>query len=444
MTKKSLFPCLNLNSLGNSAFRLIEFFGISKTFSSNVGYIFLANLLNNLTIFIANIIIARKFGHEVFGLFSVAVNIALTTLMISEFGMNLTMIRFYKLHIDDYEKRNAVLFWNLYFKTAVFGGLLLIALLFSNLISRFLIQDKNQTLLIGIALLSGGVLGFWSYFKAYFQATNRFKVIAVTTLIYAILRLVFLGFFILKPLEHFEELLFLGVYIFPLFFVLFFTVGIFRREFLLKRPDKNKLQSIGKETFRYSKWVAISGITYVLIQKNMVFIVTAFGGLKQVSILSAALIFTAAFSLINDSVVQVLFPRMVELTGAEISRYRIKMLRVIPFVFIGLVVLMAVLSLVMIVALGEKYRASLAIFWIMGIGTALSITVGFYNIFLHTLRKPEFQAYVNISMLVLFSIACVFLIQKFGLVAVAIAYSITLLFGETIKALLVEKHRAIL
>jgi O-antigen/teichoic acid export membrane protein len=434
---------LNLNSITNNALRLIGSFGISRTFSSNVGYIFLANLLNNLTIFIANIIIARKFGHEVFGLFSVAVNIALTTLMISEFGMNLTMVRFYKIYIDDHGKRNAVLFWNLYFKVAVFGCLLLIALLFSNLMSRFLMHEENQTLLVGIALISGGILGFWSYFKAYFQATNRFKIIALTTLIYALLRLVFLGFFILRPVKYFEELLFLGVYIFPLFSILFFAVGIFRKGFLLRRPNKNELHSIGKETFRYSTWVAISGIAYVLIQKNMVFIVAAFGDMKQVSILSAALIFTAAFSLINDSVVQVLFPRMVELTDTEINRYRIKMLRIVPFFFIGLIVLMASLSLFMLVALGEKYRASLVIFWITGIGTAFSMVIGFYNIFLHTLRKPELQAYVNISMAVLFSIACIFLIQKFGLVSVAIAYSIILLLGEGMKALLVEKHRAI-
>jgi len=51
----------------------------------------IANAVNNATIFATNIIIARMYGQDFFGVFSIAVNIALLTLSVSEFGMNYSM-----------------------------------------------------------------------------------------------------------------------------------------------------------------------------------------------------------------------------------------------------------------------------------------------------------------------------------------------------------------
>jgi len=119
-----------------SAFqKLFDFFGVSQKTSFDFSLILFSNVLNNGTNFIANIIIARMFGHEIFGLFSIAVNIALTTLTFSEFGMNLTMVRLYKLHEKDWQKSKAILIWNFYFKCMILSMLILTALLFSGTLS---------------------------------------------------------------------------------------------------------------------------------------------------------------------------------------------------------------------------------------------------------------------------------------------------------------------
>lgn len=419
--------------------RLFEHLQISKSFSKNVGFIFAANVVNNLTIFAANVIIARRFGHEVFGLFSVAVNVALTTLMFAEFGMNLTLVRLYKMYQSDPIKSKALIFWNLYFKLVVFAGLVVIAIVFGRFLSFVLLQGYESSLLVSIALVSGGFLGLWSFFKAYFQAIDHFKTIAATTVVYALLRLVFLGFFMLKPATHLEESLFLGVYIFPLVFVLAIAFHVFRKEYPFSRSVAEKMGVVGKEAIHYSKWVAISGIAYILIQKSMIFIVSAMQDVKQVSLLSAALVFTAAFSLINDSIMQVLFPRMAAISHSEINVYRKKLKRIIPMFFVGLAGLMAIMSVLMTFFLGSKFRESVPLFWVIGTGLALSTSIGFYNVFLHTLRVPQVHTYVNCMMFVVFSTICILSVKTIGLIGVAFVYSSAILVGELAKAVVVEK-----
>ena len=138
-------------------------FGISQKTSIDFSLIFLANLINNATNFVANIIVARVFRHEVFGLFSVAVNIAMTTATFSEFGMNLTMVRLYKLYEKDSTKSQAVIIWNLWFKIGIGLILLCSGLIFGRPLSLLLTKSTDQTLLVTAALLTGGVFGFWSY-----------------------------------------------------------------------------------------------------------------------------------------------------------------------------------------------------------------------------------------------------------------------------------------
>src|SRR5271169_4806697 len=160
---------MRLETLTSRIFPLnLKGLGISQRTSIDFSLIFFANIINNATNFIANILVARTFGHEIFGLFSIAANIALTTLTLSEFGMNLTMVRLYKHHEEDPIKSKAILLWNLYFKFSVFIFLIMCAVICSQWLSALLMKRHDKFYLIAIALVTGGLLGFWSYFKALF------------------------------------------------------------------------------------------------------------------------------------------------------------------------------------------------------------------------------------------------------------------------------------
>jgi len=426
----------------NVVYTLLARFGVSQLFFNNVACIMTANAVNNATIFVANIIIARRYGQESFGLFSLAVNIALLTLTISEFGMNYSMIRLYKKHIDDPAKSRAVLLANLYFKILVLFFLLVLGVLGGRLVAAVFMHDAGHWVLAAVALVSGGIIGLWSFTRAYFQVVSRFQAIAGQTIIYALLRMVLLGGLFLWPGLASEEVLLLAVYIFPLGLILWWGIYQVKKSVASFSIAPKELWASGVECLNYSWWVALTGISFVLIQQSMVFIVSIVGGIKQVALLSAGLVFTAVFSLINDAICQVLYAKVAGLTHDRIGEYKRRLLRLAPIFFIGTLLIIAALSAVMFLFLGEKYANSLPVFWITGLGTAVTAFIGYYSMVMHTIQRPQIGAYVNMITLVCFCVSGVLLMKYVSLLAVVAAYVVALAAGEVMKSMLVNRAMA--
>lgn len=416
-----------------------RYFGISQSTSLNFSLIFLANVVNNGTNFIANIIIARMFGHEVFGLFSIAVNIALTTLTLSEFGMNLTMVRLYKLHDDNPARAKAIILWNYYFKWSMLLLLTVIAILLSRTLSDALMKRHDKALLVAMALIGGGVLGLWSYLKAFFQSKNLFNKIASLTFFYAFLRLIFLAVFVGFSLNPVTELIFSGVYLIPVFLTLllgFYLInGTLNSAYIVKKD----LFEAGKEIISYSKWVAISAIAYSLFQRVIIFMAATYTDMTQVALVSAGFVFTGIISLINDSARQVLFPKIAQLKLTDLLDYKKRIYKITPLYFIISIMLIGILSIVMIYTLGSKYQESLPIFWISGMGMLITTGIGFYTISIHTLQKPHIEAYINVGRLLILLIV-LFLLKTYGIMSMVWAYSIIIVLGEIIMSFYISYY----
>lgn len=419
--------------------KIFTFLGISQKTSVDFSLILFANIVNNGTNFIANILIARMYGHEVFGLFSIAMNIAMTTLIFSEFGMNLTMVRLYKLNEQDPVKSNAVLIWNFYFKLMVLTVIILAGAIFGSNISHALTQRADYTFLVAIALICGGLLGLFSYLKAFFQSFNSFKYIAYIILAYAFLRLVFLFFYIVFSIPASPEVLFAGLFFVPVLLILIVCFYTEKGKLKFDGISFKTLKETGKDIINYSKWVAISGISFVMIQKSLFFIVAYYGDIKQVSLLSAGLVFTAVFSMINDSVRQILFPKISQLDINKIKEYKNRILKIFPFYILFSLFLIGILSVLMYFVLGEQYSESLPIFWICGGGVAITAGIGFYTITIHTIQKPQIDAYINIGrffVLIIF----LFLIKTMGIIPMALAYAGIIIIGELLMAVYVSNY----
>lgn len=416
--------------------KIFNYFGVSQKTSVDFSLIFFANLVNNGTNFIANILIARMFGHEIFGLFSIAMNIAFTTLTFSEFGMNLTMVRLYKLHEQDLQKSNAVLIWNLYFKLMILSLLAMIAIFFSIPLSKMLTQSADNSILVAIALICGGLLGFFSYLKALFQSFNLFKNIAYIILAYAFLRLAFLFFYIGFTIPANVEVLFTGIYLLPVLSLLLLGFYFQRDKLIIKGIGLKALDESGKEIVNYSKWVAISLIAGVLIHKGIFFIAAFYTDIKQVSILSAGIVFAGFFSLINDAMRQLLLPKVTQLAIDRISEYRKKLIKMLPFYLLISFLIILFFSLLMHFTLGENYKDSLPIFWIIGASIALTSGLGFYNILFHAIMKPKPDTFANIGTALSIIVVSLLVVKAYGLMGIVISYASILFIGEIIKTYL--------
>ena len=423
----------------NFVFKLVERCGVPQSFLSNVASILTANVVNNATIFAANIIIARNYGQDFFGLFSIAVNVSLLALTVSEFGMNYSMIRLYKKYLDDPSKTRSILLTNMYFKCFILLVLIILGLMFGQVIASIIMHDPDRWGLAALALTSGGVLGLWSFVRAYLQSVERFKAIAVQTIIYAFLRMAILAVMFLGFSSTSEELMLLAIYVMPLFLILWWGISQLKGSVKSFKIEPKELLKVGAETIKYSRWTALTGISFVIIQQSLIYIVSIIGGVKEVALLSAGLVFTAVFSLINDAICQVLFSKLAGLSQDRIGEYRRRLLRLTPLFVLGSLLIIIALSAIMILFLGEEYTRSLPIFWITGFGTALTACIGYYSMVMHTIQRPQIGAYVNLTTLVCFCLCGIVLMKYVSLLAVVVAYALALAGGEMVKSILVNR-----
>lgn len=420
--------------------RVLDHFNVSTSFSRNFSLLFLSNTLNNIAMFIANIVIASHYSREVFGLYSIAATVALTTFSISEFGMNLTMIRLYKLHVENKERASAVLVCNLYFKAAALGLLIVAAVFFGKALSQVFAKSPDHGLMLGVALITGGILGFWSYAKAFFQTYERFQQIASLTIGYALVRLLLIGGIVFIPFTFAPELLFAMVYLVPLLTVLIYGYSIICRTLNFTAVRSVEVFNVLRESLSYSKWVAASGITFVLIQQSIIFMAATIGDLKQVALLNAALVFTSVFSLLNDSWQQVVLPKVAALTKDGMTAYRSKVFRFLPWFFLFSLLAVVFLSAVMSFMLGAQYGESLPIFWLTSFGAATTIACGFFSILMHSIQRPEISFYVNLVTLIIVVSVGSMLMLKVGLLGMIAWYACSIVTGELVKAVLIDKH----
>lgn len=425
--------------MGNSWNRLHSHLGISAKMTSQVSLLIVSNFINNGVAFLTNIFVARTFGTEIFGLFSLTVTLMTTTLTLSEFGMNLTMVRFFKMHLAAEEQKRAVVLANLYFKLLIFIVLFLGAGLLSVPLARLFGKGDVPSFLVGLAITGGGFLGFLSFAKAFLQSLERFTAIAWLTASYAILRIIFLGG-VLAGDKTTVLWLIISLYLMPVAILLLICAKSFWTWLGKKRLKGENLWEMLKQCVGYSKWIAFAGIAHILFRQSLVFVVAASTNIQQVAILNAGLVFTTVFSVIGESGIQVLFPKVSELKVKEMPAYKRKIRRVLPTYFVLTLSILVVLSLIMKFVLGHTYEKSLPIFWITGVGAVVSAGMNFYSLLIHSMNRPDIQAYVSCFTLLIFTMAGAWVAAHFGMLAVVTLHVAILFLGGLAKVVWIERN----
>jgi hypothetical protein len=80
--------------------------------------------------------------------------------------------------------------------------------------------------------------------------------------------------------------------------------------------------------------------------------------------------------------------------------------------------------------LGAEYRAALPVFLITASVLSLTLFLGLATMLVHTMMKPQIDAWVNVGRLGIMIIMAFFLIPPFQVLGAAIAYAVPLLIGE--------------
>ncbi|MGB3479108.1 MAG: oligosaccharide flippase family protein [bacterium] len=408
-----------------------------------------ANVFNNLFTFIANLILARKFGPEYFGVFSLATSVMMVAYMIADMGFNLTMVRYFNLYTGNKKQQNQLLSSLLLLRFSLVLAFFALSPLLGIQLSIAFKLNNSYIILFALAISSGGLLSLWMYLQNFLQAHKQFSKLAVYIVVYGILRIAcFLYIYLtlnkqITPFVAIESL-----YSIPVFIVIIIgLLPIVRYLFTNGLPSISIVKGFLRQALKYSKWVAISGICYGFIYRVVQFLLALLSTQQELGILSAGFIFTVAFATLNVAVKTVFFPYVTGLQKIDdIGRHLSRLKRILPYYIIIVIVGIAFLSIIQMVFLDMRYTYALPVFWISSIALASTVFMGLISMLLHTLMRPEIDAFVNIVRLIVVGILTYFLVPLWGAIGGAVAYSSVLLLGEVylvlkVRCLLQEKIR---
>ncbi len=400
---------------------------------SSIVLLIVANFFNNFAVFVINIVVARKFGPDDFGVFSLAISFMISLNLVADLGVNLTLVRFYNLYDSDEERRETLLLSLLVWKTSIVLALVLLSVPLGVLATRVFNLDSSYTSLFILAVASAGLFGVWLYYQSYLQALKCFKQLSQYIVLCAILRLACFGilYFAFAAFLNMTWT-FLSIYSFPVLIAA--AIGLYPMFVLLFRkkcPEFAVMMKNMQAILRYGKWVALSGLCHSFIYRGIQFVLAARATKYELGIFSAGFVFTLAFAPFNTAVRTVFFPHVTSYKdNRTMKRHLRRMWRVLPYYVIFVIGGVGILAVVQLLFLGKEYTTSLPVFLITATALTITIFLGLGTMMVHTFMRPEIDAYVNIARLIISTMAAFFLSPSIGAIGGAISYAIPLVLGE--------------
>ncbi|MGB3479793.1 MAG: oligosaccharide flippase family protein [bacterium] len=409
---------------------------------SSISFVLFANVFNNIIAFFVNIWLARKFGPEEYGIFSLTVSVMMTVYLIVNFGLNLTTIRFFNLYLNEIKKQSLLLKTLLILRFVILLVLSIGALPLAFVLTRILNINDLHSNFLALAIITGGIFGLWLYVQNYMQVYQRFKKLANHITLYAFFRFTFFALLLFIAKKHLNFItVFSSLYTLPL--VLIICVGIipainhlFRSGF----PSINNLKTYISRILGYSKWVALSSICFSLIYRFIQFILSSRSSKYELGLLSAGFLFTITFSTLNMAMRTVFFPYVSAFEHIDdIKKHMRRIKKTFPYFLILVIPIGAILIWIQLAFLGEEYANALPVFLITAAALALTMYMGLISMLLHTLMLPKIDAYTNVVRFVLAGIMIYALAPRFGAIGGAISYAIPLILGEIFMVYYVYK-----
>jgi O-antigen/teichoic acid export membrane protein len=211
--------------------------------------------------------------------------------------------------------------------------------------------------------------------------------------------------------------------------------------FLFKRgiPRASVVRGYVSKVIHYGKWVAISGLCHNFIYRGVQFILATRTTQYELGIFSAGFVFTFAFSPINMAIRTVLFPYVTAYRNGDMVAYIRRIKKLSPYYAVFVVFSICILAVLQTVFLGVQYAQAVPVFLITSSALTVMIFLGLVSMLVHTLMRPEIDAYTNIARLAVSAILVYILAPSLGAIGGALSYGLPLVLGEVAMVLYVRK-----
>ncbi|MBY6030856.1 oligosaccharide flippase family protein [Halomonas sp. DP8Y7-1] len=398
-----------------------------KGFIRNVGATFVRQVGSGLIQLATVALIAKAFGAQGNGIYSVALLLPLT--LASLLNLGLSPANVYYLGAG---KVSALTAWR---KTmSAYMVIVTIGLLFGSsliLIFRDTLFPGVQPFILWIALTIFPFLLLLNFVSSFFQGMQQFKSFNIILLLQPLITLSGVCTVLLLDVKSVGALLI--SYLIGVASTLLVSLVLVRK---LLTGGQDELESYLKSSMLYGLKAHLSNVITFINYKSDVFLVNFIVGPVGAGVYVVAVQFAERLWILSTAVSTVLLPRLSELSREEDKMHYVTPLVcrwVIMLTLFGSILLLAIVTPIIDIVFTDEFDnvVNILIFLLPGIvlwsgGRVLSNDIAARG-------KPELNLYVSIIVLVTNILLNILLIPQFGLIGAATATSIAYVLDFLIK-----------
>lgn len=409
--------------------RLIIWFK-SKNFLKDVSLVYFGSMVNGVSLFLINLILARVLEKDWFAIFSLAILALSTAAEMSDFGLNGGLLRFAPAYLASGEENKlkqlvkTIWRWRLWLSIVLtVGGIIL-----AYPISQYIFKQPALTNYFAFSFLGIGGVILLGFVSAYLQANQKFFQNSLIQVVKGLSRLILVLILIWLGVRNLY--VFLGIYILIPWILFFFARGYLPKEFTKVVIEAEVKKSLNKQLAHFSFWLTIWSLSAIVSSRVDQVMLSYLLGLKDVALYAVAFQFVYLYSLAAQAISSVLLPKINQLQSKEEIVLFVKKVFhwLIPIIVLGLIVVYPS-QYVIEWLFGQKYVAAMPIYLVLSwsmlfslISIPLSLVITVYN-------KTQLVAFSGFLQLIINVGLNFLLIPKFGALGAAITFSLGIIFS---------------
>lgn len=388
--------------------------------------VYFGAFVNGLSLFFANVILARSLDESMYGIFSLSVMVLVTVSEMSDFGLNGGITRFVpyflKNNLNDKLKQLLKTIWKWRLWMSVI--LTILGIILSPFLADYLFKApelRNYLRLSFLGIFGTVMLGFVS---TYLKAIEEFRYNTLLQSLKGALRILAVLILVLLGVKNIY--LFLLVYILVPMILFLFAYNKLPKDFQKIEMIDSEKKKMHKKLANFSFWLTIWSLSAILASRVDQTMISNMLSVKEVAIYTTAFQFVFLYSILLQSFSAVLIPKLSGFKNkVEVLDY---LKKITKYIFLGFLLfcgLICISQYIFPLVFGNKYLASVPVYLILSFSMAISFLGIPLSYISQLFNRTDLMAYSGFIQLVTNIVLNLYFIPKFGVMGAGY----TFLFG---------------
>ena len=391
-------------------------------------FVTVGSLINGVSLLVLNIVLARALSQEAFGIFALAVLALSTIAEISDFGLNLGLLRFAPYYIatnqTDKLKQLVKTIWR--WRVALTWIFTVGGIILSYPVARYLFGQAKIAPYLAYSFLGVGGVILLGFLTTFLQSKQRFFYQASVQSLKGFLRLFIVVIMAILGVKNLFA--YLSVYIFTPWILFLANYGVFPKKFRQVEIDKDVKQNLHSQLAKFSFWLTVSSLLGIAGGKIDQVIISHYLGLADVAVFTVAWQLIQVFPVLTGSITSVLMPKISGLGNkTELAAFVWRVFRWVSVGTIGIALLIYPSQYLINFLFGQKYAAAMPVYLILSYSWLLNFLSVPFSMTITIFNRTHIMAIATFFQTIIFVVCNLVFIPRYGIMGAAYTYVISLL-----------------